>query len=164
MFFTQLVKGPQLLSYSILLATSRHRLFSLYNFGFSLLNLALSIVLIQYYGLVGVAIGTAITQMLFYGVITPVLTSRVLGSSLRTYFKDTYLRSIASTSVLILMLIVLSERTAPNGYLLLSGQALLSAAVYAAVAFFTLLTSNERILFLDALKVMISRIRSTEQR
>ena len=144
MFITQAVKGPQLLSYSILLATSRHKVFSFYNFCFSLLNLALSIVLIQRYELIGVAVGTAITQILFYGVITPILANKVLGSNLWDYFRDSYLRSIPSTLVLILMLSVLSDRNAPDGYLMLLGQALLSAIVYAAAAYFTLLTNKER--------------------
>lgn len=160
MFFTQLVKGPQLLSYGILLATSRHRIFSFYNFGFSLLNLVLSIFLIQRYGLVGVAIGTAITQIIFYGIITPFLTSRVLESSLWAYCRDTYLRSIPSTIVLILMLIALSNQVAPFGYLMLLGQAFLSAMVYAFVAFFTLLTAAERIFVIAAGKRVLMQLRS----
>ncbi len=160
MFFTQLVKGPQLLSYSILLATSRHNIFSFYNFGFSLLNLALSIVLIQRYELVGVAIGTAITQILFYGLITPILTSRVLGSSLWDYFRDTYVRCIPSTIVLLFMLKVLSDRNAPDGYLMLLGQALIAAVFYVTVAFFTLLTSSERQYVMTGGRSAITRFRS----
>jgi O-antigen/teichoic acid export membrane protein len=160
MFFTQLVKGPQLLSYSILLATSKHKVFSVYNFGFSLLNLALSIVLIQFYGLVGVAIGTAITQVIFYGIITPILTSRVLGSSLWAYCRDTYVRSIPSTIVLILLLTALSNHNAPDGYVSLLGQALVSAVSYAFAAYFTLLTSEERKFVLEAIRGVIARLRS----
>lgn len=160
MFFTQLVKGPQLLSYSILMATSRHNIFSYYNFGFSLLNLVLSIVLIQNYGLVGVAVGTSITQVVFYGIITPILTSRVLGSNLWTYFRATYVRSIPSTLVLILLLTALSNRNEPDGYLLLLGQALISAVFYAVVAYFTLLETKEREFVLNAGRNVIARIRS----
>ncbi|MDB4224681.1 oligosaccharide flippase family protein [Granulosicoccus sp.] len=160
MFYTQLVKGPQLLSYGILLATSKHRVYSFYNIGFSLMNLILSIVLIQQYGLVGVAIGTAITQMLFYGVITPFLTSRVLGSSLWSYFLNTYIRSVPSSIVLILLLSFLSNRHAPDGYVSLLGQALVSACVYAGVAYFTLLNTKERNFLLNAGKRLVARYKS----
>jgi len=161
MFLTQMVKGPQLLSYSILLATSRHRVFSLYNFGFSVLNLVLSIILIQSYGLIGVAVGTAITQMMFYGIITPILTSRVLGSSLWAYGRDTYLRSIPSAVILAMLLIYLSGNNAPTGFLILLGQALVSASVYAVVAYVTLLTKEERQFVLNTAGGLIHRLRST---
>jgi O-antigen/teichoic acid export membrane protein len=144
MFLTQIIKGPQLLSYSILLATSRHRIFSFYNFGFSLLNLALSIVLIQHYGLIGVAAATAITQILFYGVITPILTSKVLGSSLWAYCRDTYVRSIPSMIVLYITLKALSDNHTPDGYLILTGQGLAAAVLYMLVAYWTLLNTSER--------------------
>ena len=160
MFFTQFVKGPQLLSYSILVATSQHNIFSYYNFGFSILNVALNIVLIQNYGLVGVAVGTAITQILFYGIITPILTNRILGANLWNYCRDTYVRSIPSTIVLILLLTTLSNRNEPDGYLLLLGQALASAVTYAFVAYFTLLTTKEREFALTSGRNIIARIRS----
>lgn len=159
MFFTQMVKGPQLLSYSILLATSRHRIFSFYNISFSVLNLALSIILIQHFELIGVAISTAITQVIFYGIITPILASKALNSSLWAYSRDTYLRSIPSTLTLFLMLIFLSERNAPDGYLILIGQALLSAFVYSIVAYYTLLNAEERVFLLNRSRVLIDRIK-----
>jgi O-antigen/teichoic acid export membrane protein len=143
-FLTQLIKGPQLLSYSILLGTSNHRIFSFYNFSFSILNLILSIILIQKYELVGVAIGTAITQILFYGVITPILTSRVIRSSLIRYFRDTYLRAIPSSILLFVVLKYLANNNAPDSYFELIGQALMAASLYAVVAYWTLLGSEER--------------------
>ena len=160
MFVTQAVKGPQLLSYSILLATSRHKIFSFYNFCFSILNLALSIILIQKYELIGVAVGTAITQIIFYGIITPILANRVLGSSLWAYTRDTYLRAIPSTLTLLLVLAYLCSRVTPDGYFLLLGQAFIAALCYAFVAYFTLLTSKERVFVLTAGKGIIARARS----
>jgi len=50
MFTTQLIKSPQLISYSILLGTSNHQKFAMYNFGFSVANLILSILLVQKFG------------------------------------------------------------------------------------------------------------------
>jgi hypothetical protein len=70
--------------------------------------------------------------------------SRVLGASLWAYCRDTYVRSIPSTIVLILLLTALSNHNEPDGYVLLLGQALVSAVSYAFVAYFTLLTSEER--------------------
>jgi len=144
MFFTQLIKGPQLLSYSILLGTARHKMFSYFNIGFSFLNLIMSIILIQHFGLVGVAVATAITQILFYGVITPILTSRVIGSSLVAYFRDTYFRIVPSSVLLYIMLVYLARASTPDTYIALIGQALCAAAVYFVSVYWLLLNGAER--------------------
>ena len=158
MFFIQLIKGPQLLSYSILLGTANHRKFSFYNFGFSLLNLVLSIIFIQRYGLVGVAGATAFTQICFYGIITPILTSRVIGSSLRSYLKETYLRIIPASLVLVAILYWFSRVSPPDSYLLLISQALLAAAVYIAVCYWTLLNGKEREFLMDKVSAVTARL------
>ena len=107
------------------------------------------------------AVGTAITQMTFYGIITPILTSRVLGSSLLAYGRETYLRSIPSAVVLAMMLMYLSSNNAPTGFLILLGQALVSALIYAIVAYLTLLKKEERQFVLDTAGGLIHRFRST---
>ena len=144
MFFTQLIKGPQLLSYSILLGTARHKLFSYFNIGFSFLNLILSIILIQRYGLVGVAVATAFTQISFYGVITPILTSRVIGSNLIAYFKDTYLRIVPSSLLLYLALVYLANYSTPDSYFSLLTQALCATTIYLVSIYWVLLNGSER--------------------
>ena len=144
MFFTQLIKGPQLLSYSILLGTARHKLFSYFNIGFSFLNLILSIILIQRYGLVGVAVATAFTQISFYGVITPILTSRVIGSNLTAYFKDTYLRIVPSSLLLYVALMYLANSSPPDSYFSLLTQALCATTIYLVSIYWVLLNTGER--------------------
>jgi len=91
MFTTQLIKSPQLLSYSVLLGTSNHQRFSTYNLLFSFANLILSIFLVQKY-------------VLFYAIVTPILTSRVMNFSLFDYVKSTYLRIIPASILLFVIL------------------------------------------------------------
>ncbi|OED44170.1 hypothetical protein AB833_02085 [Chromatiales bacterium (ex Bugula neritina AB1)] len=158
MFFTQLIKGPQLLSYSILLGTANHRRFSQYNFAFSVLNLILSIIFIQRYGLIGVAGATAFTQIVFYGIITPVLTSRVIGSSLLSYFKETYLRALPASVILLATLYWLARVDPPDSYLLLLSQALLAAAIYTVVCYWTLLNSPERQFLIEKVSAVTGRL------
>ena len=158
LFITQLIKGPQLLSYSILLGTSNHRKFSMYNFGFSLLNLFLSIMLVQRFGLIGVAIGTAITQITFFGIVTPILTSRVINSSILDYLKQTYLRSIGPALLLYFSLKYLSGVAEPNTYGLLLLQAMGAAVVYLVSAYFLLLDSSERSIVLAAVQRLLGKI------
>ena len=158
MFFTQLIKGPQLLSYSILLGTANHRKFSFYNFAFSLLNLILSIIFIQRYGLVGVAGATAFTQICFYGIITPILTSRVIGSNLLEYLRETYLRIVPASLVLLVMLVWFARVNPPDSYLLLISQALFAAVIYVFVCYWTLLNRQERQFLVEKVSVVTSRL------
>lgn len=144
MFTTQLIKSPQLISYSILLGTANHQKFATYNLVFSIANLALSIILVQRYELVGVASATAITQILFYGVATPILTSKVMKFSLLDYFKQTYWRIVPASLILFATLTYLGSEHPPTGYLSLIGLGLIGAFVYVTVAYWTLLDSEER--------------------
>ncbi len=163
LFFTQLIKGPQLLSYSILLGTANHHKYSIYNFGFSLLNLFLSIMLVQRYGLVGVAIGTAITQITFFGIVTPILTSRIIKSNLLGYFKETYLRIVPSSLLLYFMLKYLSGVTTPDSYVILLLQALGAASIYFVSAYFFLLDSSERVIISSAVKRLVAKVLKKSQ-
>ncbi len=159
MFFTQLIKSPQLLSYSILLGTSNHQKFSTYNMLFSVANLILSILLIQKFGLVGVAVATSFTQIVFYAVITPILTSRVVNFSLPQYFKDTYLRILPASILLYAMLTYIAKFHPPNGYLDLIGMALIAAVIYMVVVYFTTLDNDERQFGKSAVGKMIAKVR-----
>ena len=144
MFFTQMIKSPQLLSYSIMLGTANHQKFGMYNMVFAIANLILSIHLVQKYGLVGVAGATAITQILFYTVVTPILTSSVIKYSILDYFKSTYLRIVPASIVLFAVMSYFGKYHSPTGYLSLLSEALIGAVLYLTVAYFTLLDSSER--------------------
>lgn len=144
MFLTLLIKSPQLLSYSILLGTANHQKFSIYNMMFSVANLILSILLVQKFGLIGVAAATAITQILFYAVVTPIMTSKVIKFSLTDYFKKTYLRIVPASFLLFAILSYFAKYHPPTGFLSLIGLAMIGAAAYLVVAYWTLLDSSER--------------------
>ena len=158
MFITQLIKSPQLLSYSILLGTANHQKFSTYNMLFSVANLLLSILLIQKFGLIGVAAATAFTQILFYSVVTPVLTSKVVNFSLIAYFKETYLRSVPASLLLFGVLSYFAKFHPPTGYVSLIGEAILAAIIYIAVIYWTLLNPSDRKFANDAVQKLVARI------
>ena len=157
MFITQLIKSPQLLSYSILLGTANHQKFSTYNMLFSVANLLLSILLIQKFGLIGVAAATAFTQILFYSVVTPVLTSKVVNFSLIAYFKETYLRSVPASLLLFGVLSYFAKFHPPTGYVSLIGEAILAAIIYIAVIYWTLLNPSDRKFANDAVQKLVAR-------
>ena len=124
---------------------------------FSVANLLLSILLIQKFGLIGVAAATAFTQILFYSVVTPVLTSKVVNFSLIAYFKETYLRSVPASLLLFGVLSYFAKFHPPTGYVSLIGEAILAAIIYIAVIYWTLLNPSDRKFANDAVQKLVAR-------
>jgi O-antigen/teichoic acid export membrane protein len=77
---------PQVTSNSILMGMGRHRLLFYILSGEALSNIILSLILVWVIGLHGVALGTAIPQIIIYTVIYPVVFQRVLKTSLRNFY------------------------------------------------------------------------------
>ena len=125
---------------------------------FSIANLILSILLVQKFGLIGVAAATAITQILFYAVVTPIMTSKVINFSLTDYFKKTYLRIVPASLLLFALLSWFAKYHPPGGFLSLIGLALIGAAAYLALAYWTLLDASERELANRQLKRLAEKI------
>ena len=124
---------------------------------FSVANLLLSILLIQKFGLIGVAAATAFTQILFYSVITPVLTSKVVNFSLVAYFKETYLRSVPASVLLFGVLSYFAKFHPPTGYITLIGEAIIAAIIYMAVMYWTLLNRSDRQFANNAVQKLVAR-------
>lgn len=70
---------------SAMYAMNRHRAYALANTLEGVANLALSLALISSYGIIGVALGTAIPQFVHKGFVQPVYVSRIVGVPLRRY-------------------------------------------------------------------------------
>lgn len=140
----QLVMSPQLISLALLQGLSRHKMYSYLNMAVSVVNLILSIILVQQYGLVGVAIGAALPQILFYVLYVPRFTTRVIQRPLWLYVKDTYLKLLVPSSVLFASLFAFLELSYPDGYLILISQAIVCAALYLGAVYLFSLDSSEK--------------------
>lgn len=85
-FTVALMQNP---SVALLFGTSKHRYYAYFNIIEGLLNLIISLILVQYYGLFGVALGTAIPMFFIKLFIQPLYVCRVNGISWRMYFLET---------------------------------------------------------------------------
>ena len=144
LFINQFFQGPQQISYSVLQGLSKQKYYSYMSIVVSVFNLILSISLIQEYGIVGVAVGAVIPQVLFNGLYVPWLTLKTLDMSKWFYFKRTYLLSIMPTLVLFGTLFVLRDMYYPEGYLALFSLALISSFVYLITVYFFMLDASEK--------------------
>ncbi len=144
LFAILIFKGPQTLTNALLQGMAQHRRYSLYNLGFSFVNLGLNILLVQQYGLLGIAAGTAITQIFFSAIISPTMANRLFNRSVIQYYIKTYIQSIPAALILFGMLYVLSSRWSPDSYLILFGEAIIASIAYLGAIYFFFLNNKEK--------------------
>lgn len=78
-----------------LIATGRHRAYGLWTLGEGLANLVLSVIWARRYGIVGVALGTAVPLIAVKLTLQPWYVTRVLGIPLSQYAKKALARPLA---------------------------------------------------------------------
>lgn len=142
---------------SILYGINKHKVIANLRIYEAVANLGLSIVLIHYYGIAGVALGTAIPQAFFMVVILPILTKRILQFDFTKYLVNVYLMpSIASIPFLLAVFYIASNYDTDSMALFFTW-ILLLLPIYFVSIYVVCLTSNERQLFGRIVKKIIPR-------
>jgi O-antigen/teichoic acid export membrane protein len=78
----------------MLYGLSRHRIIATLRIAEGLANLTLSVVLVQFIGLVGVALGTAISHIVVVLLILPLKACKVMTLDLGAYYRGVYGRPL----------------------------------------------------------------------
>jgi O-antigen/teichoic acid export membrane protein len=78
---------PQMIASSVLFGTEKHKYLLFIIIVEGVLNLVLSVILVRWYGLQGIAYGTIIPQVLIYLVVVPRVIRAVVGFNLRRYYR-----------------------------------------------------------------------------
>ncbi len=150
---------PQLISYALLKSMGRHQRYSSMSVLVSILSLALSIVLAKTNGLIGVALGSAIPQIIFFGIVTPYYTSRIINKSHRAYLLSTHGRAALPTVILGACLLVLKQAWPPVNYGLLFLEAFVGAALYFTAMYWLALKSDEQAVTRQLVFKLLKRIK-----
>jgi len=153
-FFT-----PQLLSYALLKSLDKHQQYSNMSILVSILSLILSILLVKDYGLVGVAAGSAIPQILFFGIYTPLYTCKIINKSYREYLLNTHGKMLAPTVLLGLVLLGLKHTFPPTNYLLLLSEAFIGMLFYLVSLYLVALNNEEQHIVRKSLSALRGRIK-----
>ncbi|UCD17206.1 MAG: polysaccharide biosynthesis C-terminal domain-containing protein, partial [Candidatus Zixiibacteriota bacterium] len=103
---------PQAVANSVLYGIEEHRHILYIIIAEGLLNLLLSIILLQYYGIYGVAYGTIIPQVLLYLFVLPRIIKSILGIRLTDFYLS-LIKSIFLALIVSLPLSYLADRVAP---------------------------------------------------
>ncbi len=111
----------------------RHRVIAIITVIESFMNLVLSVYLARKYGLVGVAIGTAIPLVVMCGIFQPVYICRVLDLSIGRYIKECFLAPSIITLIFLFVHFILKDWVMAESF-----AGLLAAAVISSIFFIVL--------------------------
>jgi O-antigen/teichoic acid export membrane protein len=142
---------------NVLYAIARHKYLAIINVIEAVLNLALSITFAHYWGIVGVAFGTALPLLFFRVFVIPRLVGRYIELSTWRYYRD--LLPLAAYTLAYLAVVYLLVRQfigGPSyGFIILAGIA--SVPIYALTIPFVGFRADERALLQQALPLRVRR-------
>lgn len=128
----------------MLFGVSKHQTYAVLCLCEGLVNVALSVLLLRYFGIYGVALGTLIEMAVFKLLVQPVYICRAVSLPVRTYLVDTILvTSLKTAAPLALYFFLIGRFVAPD-YLVLTLCAAMQALFFAPVAYFFILGPLER--------------------
>jgi O-antigen/teichoic acid export membrane protein len=126
----------------ILFGMARHRTLSWIVAMEAVTNLILSIVLVQRFGVIGDAMGTAIPLTVTALYFLPRHLCHLLEMPIRTFFREAYLLPFAFCCPLLLALLGLRTWYVAHNYLQLAAQLLIAGGVYSVPLFFAYRTGH----------------------
>jgi O-antigen/teichoic acid export membrane protein len=133
----------QAASGKILYGMARHRTLAFVWLGEGVANLTLSIVLLHYYGVIGVALGTTIPQLCTNLFFLPEHLCRILEMRLRDFLSQAYLAPALLCVPLVAVLLTLRYFFVAHTYLELLAQVAAGAVVYGVGLLWFLLTREQ---------------------
>ena len=140
----------------ILKGAGRHRLVAISNITTALFNLGLSILLVQRYGLIGVAIGTLVPMLLMPSLVLFPAACRTVGISVLTVLRESVWPAIWPAFVITLIL-VFSREMLEGNRLFLIVQAGLAALVYLSLFLRFAISRDERVWYFGKAREILSR-------
>jgi O-antigen/teichoic acid export membrane protein len=94
---THLFSLPHHIIRSIFYGLSKHHILAYIRVFEAIANLSLSLLLVKHYGIVGIALGTAVPHLVSVVLVLPVLAVKALNMNLGTYIREVYIGPIFSS-------------------------------------------------------------------
>lgn len=114
----------------------------------SLINLTLSVILVRFYGLIGVAVAVVIASAVIDLVSMPWLAQRVLGLSIMNYIRSACVRPIAVAVLQLAAVYCVRLMGPPAGWFDLALRGVLAGSLFALIGLAVGITASERQRFL----------------
>ena len=135
---------PQATSNSILFGIGKHRLLFFILLGEAVANIVLSLILVQFYGVIGVALGTAIPQVIIYSSIYPILYHRVLKAEVKRFYLNGAGMALLGAAVTISVGLVLKSRMAIDSWSAFCLSMGITVVAFSAVFMLFILDSEDK--------------------
>lgn len=141
---TQILSSPNYVVGSVLYGISKHRELGFLRMGEAAGNLILSIILVQHFGLVGVALGAIIPHIVVVLGIVPRMACRTVNISVWKYLDGTYRGPLLATIPFVAGAFWFRAYVPASNLLVFFVQVAALVVVYAATAYAVALDSSER--------------------
>jgi O-antigen/teichoic acid export membrane protein len=106
------------------------------------INLILSLILVQYYGILGVALGTAIPGIISRGIVVPIIAAKVLELRLLDYYLFLF-KSVAGIIIALVLPFLITKYFIAPTYISIFIVGAMSALVYFPIAFLFVFNRKE---------------------
>lgn len=156
----RILAAAQLPSVGLLFGVAKHKFFAISNAVEALLNLVLSLVLVRYYGILGVALGTLLPMFVTKLLVQPWWVCRVAGLSLMKYAGLVVETTLKSVLVFLVALLCCQWGLVPE-YKLMMPSVILATLMYGVGAWFLVFGPQERERLLTALPLPFLSARSS---
>jgi O-antigen/teichoic acid export membrane protein len=120
-------------------------------------NLVLSVILVQRFGVVGVAIGTAIPHALVVGIMLPRVLPKYVSVNLRDYYLSTYAWPLIAAVPFVMAVMFIETRIQPSSFVSFFASVTAAVPLYAVSAWLLTLTPTERAAVRDYLGHRLAR-------
>lgn len=151
---------PQASGTQLLFGMSKHNVYAALNLGEGLLNLALSLLLAPRLGLVGVALGTALASTVVKVVVQPVFVCRTAGVPLGAYAGNAVFLTLVKTAAPLAVFFHFARPYLAPDFSTLAAIAAAQTALFTPVAYYLVLTAEERRAVSRGVRAALSRPRA----
>ena len=122
----------------LLYALNKHKAYAIATIIEAICNVTLSLILVSKYGLIGVAIGTAIPMLISKILVMPIYASRAIEIPLSTYLKTSMWPAVTSILIVTLAYTTPLHENLPERIEYLIGTAFLIGLLYSGSCFYSL--------------------------
>jgi O-antigen/teichoic acid export membrane protein len=129
---------------AVLYGLGRHRVVAWSRVLEGVANLVLSVILVQHYGVVGVAIGTTVPHMIVVGALLPRVLPRWVRMNVGEYYLSTYVRPLLAATPFALTCLYIANVIVPASFISFFGFIAAALPLYLVPTWFVALTSDER--------------------
>ncbi|MGA2602763.1 MAG: oligosaccharide flippase family protein [Verrucomicrobiia bacterium] len=140
--FPMITQASQTTTLIVMQGMAKHKNLSLIYLAEALANLVLSLILVRPLGIVGVALGTALTNTLSSLIVQPIYVCRVLSLGVADYYRKAFLPVLLATAPLVALIVGFQYVWLPQRFITMAVFCIFSAAVYFGAVYLIFFTKR----------------------